>query len=62
MHNDERLGPGQKIRRRWVLAGLASALAACTTVPKPVVVEAPPPLAAPPAVVAALHRRTDHGV
>jgi NTE family protein len=50
MHNDERLDPGQTIRRRWVLAGLASALAACTTVPQPVVVEVPPPPSAPPAV------------
>ena len=43
MHNEERLEHGQMIRRRWVLAGLAGALAACTTVPKPLVVEAPPP-------------------
>jgi len=36
--------------RRWVLVGLASALAACTTVPKPAVVDAPaPPPAEPPA-------------
>lgn len=48
MHNDERLDPGQTIRRRWVLAGLASALAACTTVPKPGVVDVSPPPAAPP--------------
>ena len=46
MNKDERLDPGQTIRRRWVLAGLAGALSACTTVPKPAVVEAP----APPAV------------
>ena len=52
MHNDERLEHGQMIRRRWVLAGLAGALAACTTVPKPLVVEAPAPPAAPPAVPA----------
>jgi len=49
MHNDERLEHGQMIRRRWVLAGLAGALAACTTVPKPLVVEAPAPPTAPPA-------------
>ena len=48
MNKDERLNPGQTIRRRWVLAGLASALAACTTVPKPAVVEAPPAPTAPP--------------
>ena len=50
MHNDERLEDGQMIRRRcWVLAGLAGALAACTTVPKPVVIDSPaPPLAAVP--------------
>ena len=50
MNKDERLDPGQTMRRRWVLAGLAGALSACTTVPKPVVGEAPPPPAAPPAV------------
>ncbi len=50
MHNDERLEHRQMIRRRWVLAGLAGALAACTTVPKPLVVEASSPPAAPPAV------------
>ena len=50
MNKHERLGPEQTIRRRWVLAGLAGALSACTTVPKPVLVEAPPPPAAPPAV------------
>ena len=50
MNKHERLGPGQTIRRRWVLAGLAGALSACTTVPKPVLVEAPPPPATPPAV------------
>ena len=51
MNKDERLEPGQTTRRRWVLAGLASALAACTTVPKPVaVVEAPAPPTVPPAV------------
>ena len=49
MHNDERLEHGQMIRRRWVLAGLAGALAACSTVPKPLVVEAPAPPTAPPA-------------
>jgi NTE family protein len=48
MHNDERLEHGQTIRRRWVLAGLASALAACTSVPKPIVVEAPAPPTVPP--------------
>ncbi len=51
MNTEERLEPGLSMRRRWVLAGLASTLAACTTVPKPVAVEAPPP-AAPPAVAA----------
>ena len=50
MNKHERLGPEQTIRRRWVLAGLAGALSACTAVPKPVLVEAPPPPAAPPAV------------
>ena len=54
MNKDERLEPGQTTRRRWVLvglAGLAGALAACTTVPKPVaVVEAPAPPTVPPAV------------
>ena len=49
MHNEERLEHGQMIRRRWVLAGLAGALAACSTVPKPLVVEAPAPPTAPPA-------------
>ena len=49
MHNDERLKDRQMIRRRcWVLAGLAGALAACTTVPKPVVIDSPSPPAAPP--------------
>ena len=48
MNNDERLEDGQMIRRRWVLAGLAGALAACTTVPKPVVSDSPSPPAAPP--------------
>jgi NTE family protein len=52
MHNEDRLDPGQTIRRRWMLVGLASAMAACTTVPKPVVVEAPAPPAAPLAVAA----------
>ena len=50
MNKDERLDPGQTMRRRWVLAGLAGALSACTTVPKPAVGEAPPPPASPPAV------------
>ena len=50
MNKDERLDPGQTMRRRWVLAGLAGALSACTTVPKPAVGEAPPPPAAPPVV------------
>ena len=50
MNKDERLDPGQTMRRRWVLAGLAGALSACTTVPKPAAGEAPPPPASPPAV------------
>jgi NTE family protein len=50
MHNDERLEHPQMIRRHWVLAGLAGALTACTTMPKPVVVvDAPTPPAVPPA-------------
>jgi NTE family protein len=53
MHNDERLEHGQMIRRRCVLAGLAGALTACTTMPKPVVVvDAPTPPPVPPAVPA----------
>ena len=50
MNKDERLDPGQTLRRHWVLAGLAGALSACTTVPKPFGAEAPPPPAAPPPV------------
>ncbi|MEO8059564.1 MAG: patatin-like phospholipase family protein [Burkholderiales bacterium] len=50
MNKEVHLGPGQTMRRRWVLAALAGALSACTTAPKPgAVVEAPPPPAAPPA-------------
>jgi NTE family protein len=52
MHKSERLEARQTIRRRWLLAGLSGALAACTTVPKPGVVEAPAPPATPPVVPA----------
>ncbi|MEO8807603.1 MAG: patatin-like phospholipase family protein [Burkholderiaceae bacterium] len=53
MQNDERLEARQTMSRRWVLVGLASALAACTTVPKPAVGDAPAPPPAEPPVAAA---------
>ncbi len=52
MNNDEPPHCGQAMRRRWLLVGLAGALSACGTVPKPALIETPPPPAAPPAVAA----------
>ena len=48
MQNDECLDVWQGVRRRWVLAGLAAALAGCQSLPKPAVVELPAPPTAPP--------------
>ena len=48
MQNDECLEVWQGVRRRWVLAGLAAALAGCQSLPKPAVVELPAPPTAPP--------------